>query len=794
MGKSGAFRLLLDRRILGRFFVNALLLVLLPTLVLMLSNEYVLSNMVLDAVASERRVLTMTIDQLDNDVSDVQIYASTIAHDANAMTFAYCEAPLTNDSRLLAYKLMRKLKTYAEYDTLAYTTAIYFPESDRIVTHSAMYTPAEYYSQFLSDGITFTKWQTEWLNESSASNYVLIDSSLGTGIAMPQLHFIAAYPFSGSNECACVVDIVLDRENILNTLQAIRHEGAIYVRNRTGAIIANVGDIAAYPAPTMPYDDTDYDITIDGQSVKVINQRSEVTGWSYTLLVPNNVLINSANGMILLHQKLQLISVLLALICALLITWLNYRPIDKLKRMAIEYSIDAAPAGSDELDIIHHNMENAYRRNQELTQAQMKVLEQYNQMLASRNKDRHILLDGLILRLTRGDSTDMQALESWLATAEVSFKSVGYSIALAHISEFGSDDVCIRQDDRNDILATVARFFQEMCATIGQAYAIQQPNDTALILINTDESFDTVAKLLRNTQNILLEKNDFKVSIGLGRIKTSLTEICYSFEEANAALEYRFVKGKGLLITADEVSLNDKKTVRLTDDFINQIETSIIKRDAEQLEKLIVRLNDEYCPENMSMFQAQSLYYNIMNVMLNTLDKSRIDINQLFGQAFDPLEEMMSCETINEVIETLEDILRSICSQPAETQTGRSAQIAKQALSLIYENFNRNDFSQQWVADKLNISTAYLSRCVKQETGRNMVDILNILRVEKAREYLQTTEWSTAEIAQQIGFGSAKSLTRILRQYVGMTPSELRSKSCGAIEYETETEEEKLNG
>lgn len=78
------------------------------------------------------------------------------------------------------------------------------------------------------------------------------------------------------------------------------------------------------------------------------------------------------------------------------------------------------------------------------------------------------------------------------------------------------------------------------------------------------------------------------------------------------------------------------------------------------------------------------------------------------------------------------------------------------------------------VADKVGISTAYLSTLFKQYLGCGFVDYLNKTRIEYACNYMQDGEMKIYEIAYMAGFHDEKYFSRVFKKVTGQSPSEYR--------------------
>jgi len=107
-----------------------------------------------------------------------------------------------------------------------------------------------------------------------------------------------------------------------------------------------------------------------------------------------------------------------------------------------------------------------------------------------------------------------------------------------------------------------------------------------------------------------------------------------------------------------------------------------------------------------------------------------------------------------------------------ETQQGQDA-ITDFVKRYIEENYG-SDIYQDLIADKLNISSNYLSNYFKEKTGVNFSEYLNRVRIEKAKYLLEFSNLNIKEVAEKVGYQNANSFTRMFRKTLGMTPGDYR--------------------
>ena len=75
----------------------------------------------------------------------------------------------------------------------------------------------------------------------------------------------------------------------------------------------------------------------------------------------------------------------------------------------------------------------------------------------------------------------------------------------------------------------------------------------------------------------------------------------------------------------------------------------------------------------------------------------------------------------------------------------------------------------------LNVNSAYLGRQFSLETGAFFSDYLNNIRIQHARQLLNTTSLKISEIAVQVGFSNVSYFNTIYKKITGERPKSTRN-------------------
>lgn len=107
-----------------------------------------------------------------------------------------------------------------------------------------------------------------------------------------------------------------------------------------------------------------------------------------------------------------------------------------------------------------------------------------------------------------------------------------------------------------------------------------------------------------------------------------------------------------------------------------------------------------------------------------------------------------------------------------EVSEGKN-QLVELAKEYIEEHYYENLMLAD-VAQKVGVTSGYLSTLFQKETKKGFIDYLNETRIEHACTYLQQNYLKTYEIAYKVGFRDEKYFSKVFRKVKGKSPSEYK--------------------
>lgn len=92
-------------------------------------------------------------------------------------------------------------------------------------------------------------------------------------------------------------------------------------------------------------------------------------------------------------------------------------------------------------------------------------------------------------------------------------------------------------------------------------------------------------------------------------------------------------------------------------------------------------------------------------------------------------------------------------------------------IRFIRQNYEK-DISVGDAAQLLGLNGEYLNKLFKKETGESFSRYLTQVRMEKAKELLESGQFNVSEVSARTGYKSSQYFSITFRRYMGYSPSE----------------------
>jgi two-component system response regulator YesN len=127
------------------------------------------------------------------------------------------------------------------------------------------------------------------------------------------------------------------------------------------------------------------------------------------------------------------------------------------------------------------------------------------------------------------------------------------------------------------------------------------------------------------------------------------------------------------------------------------------------------------------------------------------------------------------VLEEYETIVDKLLGTISGSPVDGDLMIIKQIKHVVETEYMK-DISLNDVADKVNLTPAYVSYIFKKEVGQTLVKYLTDLRMSKAKILLTDQNLKIAKVGQMVGYDNQSYFNRLFKNYYGITPKQFREE------------------
>lgn len=182
-------------------------------------------------------------------------------------------------------------------------------------------------------------------------------------------------------------------------------------------------------------------------------------------------------------------------------------------------------------------------------------------------------------------------------------------------------------------------------------------------------------------------------------------------------------------------------------------------------------------------FEAECVLVDTDMVDENTIYHLTEEKHKSVSDVFNIIHNIVRHQHINkvEMIQSMFNVLRLILEElPYEERSishdfKHKKEVYEIFLHHLYRNF-RKERQIRFYASNMNVSTAYLSRLVKEISGSTINEHVTSLIYKEACNLLSHSDMSIGEIADALSFSDQSALTNFFKMRAGMTPLAYRNK------------------
>ncbi len=319
----------------------------------------------------------------------------------------------------------------------------------------------------------------------------------------------------------------------------------------------------------------------------------------------------------------------------------------------------------------------------------------------------------------------------------------------------------------------------ETCERIGDQHGVttfmRAGGETVMILPIDEEDLKASYAVLEEVRMVIEKTHPLTVTVGVGQVVHSPTDLKDALQGAMSALDHRLVEGTNRLLFIHDLLPKDYGQLIFQDEMERDLRTTIRTAGEKEIEALIQKHFQVMRVREIS-YQDCRLFINEMLTSLFRIARAHdLNLHEVTGRdnLFAEMEDM-------DVLDNLEAWFITIClllkAQILQSRTSGMQEIVARAKGHVLDHFHESDLTLETMSSVLHISPSYFSRVFKKESGKTFIQYLTQVRMDKAMEYILNTDMKNFEIAEKIGYAEANYFSYSFKKYFGQSPTAVKKQ------------------
>ena len=495
---------------------------------------------------------------------------------------------------------------------------------------------------------------------------------------------------------------------------------------------------------------------VDGGSFIIMREISANSGLSVVSITDSKKFYQSGSEFASWYIFLIAVLFIGGILLSLVLSRSNYKPIQKLVQKIVDQDTmaDQEQEGINEFEIITNKWTDVQNKNEELS--------------ALLNRQRPMVVASCLRRILKGKFKTSEEMEATLKSANI---NLSYRYNFVILLPIPVED-SFEEDKNLRIMTVLAGFMQPFI----HVYGLDMLKDNGIAVIvncgertagekNVDIRLSVADHLCRELET----RYEISIPFYIGRIYEDVMDINRSFLESAAIASDYHMLGNQKVILFEEIGYEEQNIqypILEQALFIQCLKQANEEAALKALDNMIGEI------EPLKSFViTQCLCFDIINITIKTLDQLKgFELKNV------DLKKLITFKSLPEFREKMAGLTIEMCRQFAEFKDSRNNERKSEILDYVNCHYGDSSMGLESVADEFGVSSNYLSRFFKQETGCSFIQYVTMIRMDRASELLVNSNKQIKEIVAEIGYIDVANFVRKFKGYEGVTPGQYREK------------------
>lgn len=492
---------------------------------------------------------------------------------------------------------------------------------------------------------------------------------------------------------------------------------------------------------------------VQGQEYVGAYTKSKVADWNYVVCMPKRAFMKEVNQNRNLNMMIVFTGAVIGVAAVIFQQRRNYRPVRQLVNILPELD----NSQGNEFAMVEKNLRKLYEEN----------LSMQDSMESRRAYDRELGL----LSAIKGSNNFFRKL----GTEELlgpDYQNQSFAFVTVNLEGADGTSVMGESIDTGLLCFLIHNVTMDI---LGNVYSCIKTLDGSLLVYLFLIQKSEVAEWERVSMEKFQWLNEFFQSrmetdlcITLGSPFDDFEYVESAYAEITEANEQRYYTRPDGVLKADLVSTVDFSSSGRLAFYVKRFGSVASEADLsggkELSRELFHELEDSRKPFNAMLYYVLAIVNHVLMGSVSLVKNETIREESLEHI----LAQMRTAESSSALQNSFYHFLHLICKGVYQDSKD-TRQLSENIKQYVQEHYADSNVNISAIAEEIGITPRYMSRIFKEQTGLNLLNYINDVRIEHAKILLKTTGKTVDEIAVETGFANSRTFRRNFQRATKVT-------------------------
>lgn len=541
------------------------------------------------------------------------------------------------------------------------------------------------------------------------------------------------------------------------------HEGsAVVILDQSGSIIMSYGASLTGQSIDLDQSVSEYEsVVFDGVEYVFSSLNSDISTFTYAILTPKSQFWSSSNSSMIFAAIVLIITTVIGIITLFYLLNKNYMPIKNTISLITKDAPpdtsknDSARKGKNEFDVIYNQLLQLYNTNDLLT--------------SDYAKQQHLLRDNYLNTLLKGGKKYLSD-DDMMESLRLDFSNkilLPVSIFMANPQE---NLIAAKDSAKNLLPFLITNVLGELLDNTYEYYKTDDINAVICIFTLKDDEYSVFDEAIEEKLTFLCNffENNFKLKLYciVGTPVYDIDHLAVVYRDVVTAYAYQYATNEKRVMRLNSLGYSFDPVFLQYDEYISLITEAVARKNGvaahDITNKLFALMGRSTKPYRIQQYHIFSL--------VNLLQRNKC--NELNTTINSHIDKVISSQNLVALREATTNLIQAVCYDSEHDQERDAVSVRVRAI--VDKNFADVNLSLVTIADEVGLSAKYVSKIFKMETGQGLLDYINSVRIQKAKDIMSHEQLTINELADRTGYTNVKTFRRAFHKIEGINPGQYR--------------------